>query len=135
MFRNQLTRFYMIGTSVKTEFKRWRLREHNLSTRNLIQEYGNIEEKIRSLNPVDTGHKLNAHKMFRRRLGRLLNVLCTFNLRPVSTEKSLMTIYFFCIRRLLRFWQIDLVTTFLSDYFSLKTSFTWWPSCLIPWNC
>ena len=33
--------------------------------------------------PVDTGRKLNVHKTFRRRLGRLLNVLCTFNLRPV----------------------------------------------------
>ena len=35
--------------------------------------------------PIDTGRKLNAHKTFRRRPGRLLNVLCTFNLRPVST--------------------------------------------------
>ena len=31
--------------------------------------------------PVDTGRKLN----YIRRPGRLLNVLCTFNLRPVST--------------------------------------------------
>ena len=37
------------------------------------------------LNPVDTGRKLNVHKTFRRRPGRLLNVLCTFNLRPVCT--------------------------------------------------
>ena len=36
--------------------------------------------------PVDTGRKLNVHQTFRRRLGRLLNVLCTFNLRPVSAE-------------------------------------------------
>ena len=36
------------------------------------------------LDPLDTGRKLNAHKTFRRRPGRLLNVLCTFNLRPVS---------------------------------------------------
>ena len=35
--------------------------------------------------PVDTGRKLNVHKTFRRRPERLLNVLCTFNLRPVST--------------------------------------------------
>ena len=35
--------------------------------------------------PVDTGHNLNVHKTFRRRSGRLLNVLCTFNLRPLST--------------------------------------------------
>ena len=34
---------------------------------------------------VDTRRKLNVHKTFRRRLGRLLNVLCTFNLRPMST--------------------------------------------------
>ena len=36
--------------------------------------------------PKDTGGKLNVHKTFRRRPGRLLNVLCTFNLRPVSTQ-------------------------------------------------
>ena len=35
--------------------------------------------------PVDTGHKLSEHKTFRRRPGRLLNVLCPFNLRTVST--------------------------------------------------
>ena len=33
--------------------------------------------------PLDTGRKLNVHKTFGRRPGRLLNVLCTFNLRPV----------------------------------------------------
>ena len=31
-----------------------------------------------------TGRKLNVHKTFRGRPGRLLNVLCAFNLRPVS---------------------------------------------------
>ena len=34
---------------------------------------------------VDTGRKLNVHKTFRGRPGRLLNVLCKFNLRPVAT--------------------------------------------------
>ena len=34
--------------------------------------------------PVDTERKLNVYKTFRRRPGRPLNVLCTFNLRPVS---------------------------------------------------
>ena len=34
--------------------------------------------------PVDTGRKLSVYKTFRRRPGRLLNVLCTFSLRPVS---------------------------------------------------
>ena len=33
--------------------------------------------------PIDTGRKLNVHKTFRRRPGRLLSVLCAFNLRPV----------------------------------------------------
>ena len=35
--------------------------------------------------PVDTGRKMNVHKTYRTRPGRLLNVLCTFNVRPVST--------------------------------------------------
>ena len=39
--------------------------------------------------PVDTERKLNVHKTFRRRPGRLLNVLCTFNLRPVSTGSNI----------------------------------------------
>ena len=44
--------------------------------------------------PVDTGRKLNVHKTFRRRPGRLSNVFCTFNLRPVSTGYSLIPIIF-----------------------------------------
>ena len=35
--------------------------------------------------PVDTGRKLNVHNTFRRRPGRLLNVVCTFSSRPLST--------------------------------------------------
>ena len=35
---------------------------------------------------VGTGHKLIVHKTFRGRPGRLLNVWCTFILRPVSTS-------------------------------------------------
>ena len=34
---------------------------------------------------IETGSKLNVHKTFRGHPGRLLNVSCTFNLRPVST--------------------------------------------------
>ena len=34
--------------------------------------------------PVDAGRTLNVRKTFRRRPGRLLSVLCTFNLRFVS---------------------------------------------------
>ena len=33
--------------------------------------------------PVDTECKLNVDKTFRRRPGRLLNVLCTVNLHPL----------------------------------------------------
>ena len=40
---------------------------------------------------VDTRRKLNVHKTFRRRPGRLLDVLCTFSLLPVSTGQSLFT--------------------------------------------
>ena len=48
---------------------------------------------------IDTGRKLNVHKTFRRRPGRLLNVLCTFNLGPVSTGVLTVLpryIYFYC---------------------------------------
>ena len=34
--------------------------------------------------PLDTGRKLNVYKTFRRHLGRLVNVSCTLNVRPVS---------------------------------------------------
>ena len=47
-----------------------------------------LRDSIQSFYPLDTGRKLNVHKTFRRRLGRLLNVLCTFNLRTVSTGQD-----------------------------------------------
>ena len=51
--------------------------------------------------PVDTGRKLNVHKTFRRRPGRLLNILCTFNLRQVSTG-----IFPFCYKHCLSYFSI-----------------------------
>ena len=42
---------------------------------------------------VDTGRKLNVHKTFRRRPGRLLNVLCTFDLCHVSTGSTFANIF------------------------------------------
>ena len=36
--------------------------------------------------PVDTGRKFNVGKTLRSRSGDLLNVLCTFNLPPVSPD-------------------------------------------------
>ena len=49
----------------------------------LLQKFKN--QLVLNRFPIDTGRKLNVHKTFRRRPGRLLNVLCTLNLRPVST--------------------------------------------------
>ena len=51
----------------------------------LIHLYQSHEQKYFVAIPVDTGRKLNVHETFRRRPGRLLKVLYTFNLRPVST--------------------------------------------------
>ena len=48
----------------------------------------NVSISLRNGFPVDTGRKLNVHKTFRRYPGRLLNVLCAFNLSPVSTGFS-----------------------------------------------
>ena len=42
------------------------------------------QRSFQNIHPVGTGRKLNLHKTFRRRPGRLLNVLCTFNSHPVS---------------------------------------------------
>ena len=54
--------------------------------------------KRRKLIPVDTERKLNVHKTLRRRPERLLNVLCTFNLRPVSTGiKIIHFVWFFSL--------------------------------------
>ena len=47
--------------------------------------------------PLDKEHKLNVHKTFRKRPGRLLNVLRTFTLRPVFRrlgQLSLTGIFF-----------------------------------------
>ena len=43
---------------------------------------------------ADTGRKLNVHKKFSRRLGRLLNVFCAFSLRPVSTGLVVISNFF-----------------------------------------
>ena len=50
--------------------------------------FSSQKHKSTRSNPADTGRKLNVHKTFRKRLVRLLNVLCTFNLRSVSTWKN-----------------------------------------------
>ena len=52
--------------------------------------YGKIHIVIynNKIIPVDTGHKFNVHKTFRRRPGHLLNVLRTFNLRLVCLNTA-----------------------------------------------
>ena len=58
---------------------------------------------------LDTGHKLNAHKTFRRRPGRLLNVSCKFNLRPLSSGFHCEIIQdIFSIKQLLKKKQFSL---------------------------
>ena len=56
-----------------------------INTPNIIINVWLTEYFIKTYTPVDTGRKLNVHKTFRSRPGRLLNVLCTFSLLPVST--------------------------------------------------
>ena len=41
-----------------------------------------VSDSILDHYPVDTGRELDVRKTFRRRPGRLLNVLCTFIVRP-----------------------------------------------------
>ena len=52
-------------------------------------KFDNFQRKFPLIppNPVEAGLKLNAHKTFRRRPGRLLNVICSYSLLSVSTWK------------------------------------------------
>ena len=79
----------------------------------LIQKYihiivSNDKDAVpKSYIPLDTGRKLNAHKTFRRRPGRLLNILYTFDLRPASGVMATITQnkhvpFFICLLRKLR---------------------------------
>ena len=52
-----------------------------------IKELSSSNQLTRSNSPVDTGRKLNVHKTFRKRPGRLLSVLYMFSLRSVSTGR------------------------------------------------
>ena len=49
------------------------------------------EELVTIPHPVHTERKLNVYKTFRGRPGRLLNILCTSNLRPVSNGQDKKT--------------------------------------------
>ena len=62
--------------------KQYQILKGNFFKKTEISPYLRI---FKSTYPVDTGRKLKVHNTFRRRPGHLLNVSCTFNLRPVST--------------------------------------------------
>ena len=59
---------------------------------------------------LDTKRKLNVHKTSRRRPGRLLNVLCTFNLRVVSTAYGYIIFFVTMVNVFIRFNYIDVLT-------------------------
>ena len=64
------------------------INNHNVTFhKETLQPSKTVHVTSNKYNPVDTERKLNIHKTFRRRSGRILNVLCTFNLRPVFTGK------------------------------------------------
>ena len=62
--------------------------EKTLCFRLAFQRQCKVFQYLLQKNPIDTGRKLNVNKTFRRRPRRLLNVLCTFNLSPLSTGKK-----------------------------------------------
>ena len=45
-------------------------------------------DKTRTVNLLDPDFTLNVHRTFRRRIGHLMNVLCTFNLHHESRENE-----------------------------------------------
>lgn len=49
--------------------------------------YDDTENDTSHGNPLDAGRKLKVNMTFRRHLGRLLDVLYTLDLRPVSRGK------------------------------------------------
>ena len=66
--------------STKWENRCTLLGNQALNAVNYVSAIGNISVFL-----VDKGRKLNVNKTFRRHPGRLLNILCTFSLRPVCT--------------------------------------------------
>ena len=58
--------------------------------------------------PVDTGRKVNVHNTFRRRPGYLLNVICMFNLGPVSTENIIWLPLFQLIIKIQTYYHVTI---------------------------
>ena len=105
------TQVYTIRTLPRSlHFKLWNAKKSNISAMVTV--------------PVDTGRKLNLHKTFRRRPGRPLNVLCTFNLRPVSIGFKK-----WCSNR------TSIISSFLCDVDILPTSFShYWDTMSLFWS-
>ena len=86
--------YYVLEIEKKTMLARslnWRNPKKGNSPPSFLTPYPcspQPNHKLLLPSPVDTGLKLNVHKTFSRCPGRLLNVLCTFNLRPVSTGSA-----------------------------------------------
>ena len=83
--------------------------------------------------PLDTGNKLNVHRTFGRRPGRLLNVLCTFNLRSLFRGLILqLPLHFFTFPSMhfcFNFCQTDtdisLLVRYLIPFSSARMEFFW----------
>ena len=81
-------------------------------------------KKLGNTDPVDTRRKSNVHKTFRRHPGRLLNVLCAFNLSPVfkgvADFKKLLLIKKTCTSSLTIFSVFPFLITMF--FFEINTS-------------
>ena len=51
------------------------------------------DTRATSISFLDKGRKLSIREMFERRFGRLLNVPCTFNLRPLSRRRLSLLLF------------------------------------------
>ena len=91
--------------------------------------------------PLDTGNKLNVHRTFGRRPGRLLNVLCTFNLRSLFRGLILqLPLHFFTFPSMhfcFNFCQTDtdisLLVRYLIPFSSARMEFFWFFFFFIFW--
>ena len=74
---------YIFYTSILL-FKEYLYKNYKLTL--IVYNINIIHVNLKQNNiPRRHRRKLNVHKTFRRRPGRVLNALCTFNLLPVST--------------------------------------------------
>ena len=73
---------YIFYTSILL-FKEYLYKNYKLTL--IVYNINIIHVNLKQNIPRRHRRKLNVHKTFRRHPGRVLNVLCTFNLLPVST--------------------------------------------------